>query len=73
MGTWAQSQPFKQLVDWSRGRQTHKLIGVIKRCKCQERIFKETGPKKGVSNLCGSDDDKKILKNKMTLKMEFEG
>lgn len=29
-------------------------------------------PTKEVSNLCRSDDDKKIFKDKMTLRMEFE-
>lgn len=53
--------------DWSRGRQTHKVIWVIKQGKCQERIFRETKPTKEV------DDDKKIFKDKMTLRTEFEG
>lgn len=55
-----------------QGRQTHKLIWVIKCCKCQERIFREMRPTKEVSNVCRSDDDKKIFKDKMTLRMELE-
>lgn len=38
---WEPSQPFKQLVDGSARRQTHKSIGVVKCHKCQESVSSE--------------------------------
>lgn len=46
---WAQCSPSNSwVVDWSRGRQTHNAVRVIKCRKCQERIFRETRPTREV-------------------------